>query len=100
MNHVDANRLGIVGATLMAGWHAVWIVLHAAGQGQRLMDFVFRIHGLESDVVVQPFDVGMAAVLLAVTAVTGYVVFSVSGVVWNVLTAWALRSRPSVASRA
>ena len=100
MNHVDANRLGIVGATLMAAWHAVWIVLHAAGQGQRLMDFVFRIHGLESDVVVQPFDVGMAAVLLAVTAVTGYVVFSVSGLVWNALTAWALRSRRGVASRA
>jgi hypothetical protein len=100
MNHVDANRLGIVGAVLMAGWHAVWIVLHATGQGQRVMDFVFRIHGLESDVVVQPFDVGIGAVLLAVTAVTGYVFFSAAGVVWNVLTAWALRSRPGVASRA
>jgi hypothetical protein len=100
MNHVDANRLGIVGAVVMAVWHAAWVLLQATGQGQRVMEFVFRIHGLESDVVVQPFDLGMAAVLLAVTAVTGYVFFSASGLIWNVLTAWALRSRPGVASRA
>lgn len=100
MNHVDANRLGIVGAVMMAAWHAVWILLQATGQGQRLMDFVFRIHGLESDVVVQPLDLGMAAVLLATTAVTGYVVLSLSGVVWNVLAAWAERSRSGIPTRA
>jgi hypothetical protein len=99
-NHVDANRLGIVGAVVLAAWHAVWIVLQATGQGQRVMDFVFRMHGLKSDVAVEPFDLGMAALLLATTAVTGYVVMSASGLLWNCLTAWTERSRSGVATRA
>jgi hypothetical protein len=100
MNHVDANRLGVVGAVVMAAWHAAWILLQAAGQSQRVMDFVFRIHGLKSDVAVEPFDPGMAAVLLATTAVAGYVVMSGAGLVWNLMTAWCERSRAGVATRA
>ena len=75
MNHVDANRLGVVGAVVMAVWHGAWILLQATGQSQRVMDFVFRIHGLKSDVAMEPFDPGMAAVLLAtILATVGYVV--------------------------
>lgn len=98
-HHVDTNRLGIVGAVLMAGWHAIWVLLQATGQAQPVMDFVFRIHGLKSDVAAQPLDLGMAALLLATTAVTGYVVMSASGLLWNCLTAWAERSRSGVATR-
>jgi hypothetical protein len=100
MNHVDANRLGMVGAALMAAWHAVWIVLRAAGLGQRVMDFVFRIHGLKSDVVLEPFDVGMAALLLVATAVTGYVVAAAAGLIWNCLGAVRVTGRSGEASRA
>jgi len=98
-HHVDANRWGIVGAVLMTAWHVIWVVLQATGQTQPVMDFVFRIHGLKSDVAAEPFDLGMAALLLATTAVTGYVVLSASGVLWNCLTAWAERSQTGVATR-
>lgn len=100
MNHVDANRLGIVGAVLMAAWHGMWIILQATGQGQRVMDFVFRMHGLKSDAVVQPFDAGMAALLLVTAAVTGYVLLSMSGLVWNCVSTWFERSGAGVATRA
>jgi hypothetical protein len=99
-HHVDANRLGIVGAVVLAAWHAVSIVLQATGQGQRVMDLVFRMHGLTSDVAVAPFDLGMAALLLVAAAVTGYVVMSASGLLWNCLAAWTERSRSGVATRA
>ena len=85
MAHVDANRLGIVGAVVVAGWHLVWIVLHLVGLGQPLMDFAFRIHGLKSDVVVEPFDPVSAALLLVVSAAVGYVIPAVSGLLWNCL---------------
>lgn len=100
MNHVDANRLGIVGAAVMAAWHAVWIVMHAAGVGQGVMDFIFRIHGLKSDVVLEPFHAGMAALLLVVTAVTGYVTLAAGGLIWNCLGAGWLPGRWGAASRA
>lgn len=98
--HVDSNRLGIVGAVMMAGWHAVWIVLQATGQGQRVMDFVLRLHGLESDAVVAPFDAGMAALLLLTTAMTGYVLMAAGGLLWNCLGAVCARGGSGVASRA
>jgi len=98
--HVDANRLGIVGGVMLAGWHAVWVVLHATGQGQRVMDFVFRVHGLESDVVLAPFDAGTAALLLLTTAVTGYVLMAAGGLLWNCLGAVCARSGARVTSRA
>lgn len=99
MPQIDANRLGLVGAVLMAGWHVIWLVLQAAGQGQRVMDFVFRIHGLESDVVVKAFDPGMALVLVAVTALAGYVVAGLAGLAWNGLGAVQFKSRSGAASR-
>ena len=99
-HHVDANRLGIVGAVLMAAWHGIWVVLQATGQGQRVMDFVFRMHGLKSDAAVQPFDAGMAALLLVVAAVAGYVFLAAAGLVWNAIAAWGERTRTGVATRA
>ena len=100
MNTVDANRLGVVGAVVMAAWHGIWVMLHATGQGQRVMDFVFRMHGLKSDAAVQPFDTGMAALLIVAAAVTGYVFLAAAGLVWNAMAAWCERSRTGVATRA
>jgi len=100
MNHVDANRLGIVGAVMMAAWHGIWLLLQATGQGQRVMDFVFRIHGLKSDAVVQSFDPGAGLVLLLAAAATGYVMLAGAGLTWNCLTGWCERSRSGVVSRA
>jgi len=99
-HHVDANRLGIVGAVLMAVWHGAWIILQATGQGQRVMDFVFRMHGLKSDAAVQPFDAGMAILLLVAAPVLGYVFLALAGCVWNALAAWGERSRTGVPTRA
>jgi hypothetical protein len=100
MNHVDANRLGVVGAVMMAAWHGMWVLLHATGQGQRVMDFVFRMHGLKSDAAVQPFDSGMAVLLIVAAAVAGYVFLAAAGLVWNAMAAWCERSRTGVATRA
>jgi len=100
MNHVDANRLGVVGAVMMAAWHGIWVMLHATGQGQRVMDFVFRMHGLKSDAAVQPFDSGMAVLLIVAAAVAGYVFLAAAGLVWNAMAAWCERSRTGVATSA
>jgi hypothetical protein len=100
VNHVDANRLGVVGAVLMAGWHAAWLLLQATGQGQRVMDFIFRIHGMKSDVVVEPFDLGTAVVLLLTTALAGYVFMALGGLLWNCLSMVCVRGGTGVATRA
>ena len=100
MGSIDANRLGVVLAVVMAAWHVVWSLLVAVGQGQRVMDFVFKMHGLRSDVVVQPFDLGMAILLAVVAAVAGYVVGAGAGLVWYGLAAWAMRGKTGIMRRA
>ena len=83
LGHVDPNRLGIVAAVMLTGWHAIWLTLVAAGQAQRVADFVLRMHAMKSEVVVEPFDPGLAALLLVATAVLGYAGGAAAAALWN-----------------
>jgi len=85
---------------LMAAWHGAWLLVQATGQGQRLMDFVFRMHGLKSDVVVEPFEPGMALLLLASAGLVGYLLVGGAGMLWNCMSIWCERSRAGVPTRA
>ncbi|MBM4021501.1 MAG: hypothetical protein FJ284_04520 [Planctomycetes bacterium] len=100
MNHVDANRRGLVGAAVMAVWHGAWLLVRAAGQGQLLMDFAFRMHGLKSDLVVEPFEPGMAVMLLVVAVLAGCLLAGASGMLWNWMSNWCERSQAGGPTRA
>jgi len=100
MGNVDPNRLGIVAAVLLTAWHGVWMALVAAGVAQRVADFVLRLHAMKSDVVVEPFDPGAAALLLLATAVLGYVGGAAAALLWNCLGAVCMRGRSGAVSRA
>jgi hypothetical protein len=99
MGHVDPNRLGIVLAVVLSGWHAVWEGLVAAGVAQRVVDFVYRLHSVKSEMVVEPFDAGRALVLLALTAGLGYAAGAAAAMLWNCLGAVCVRGRQSTAAR-
>ena len=85
MTHIDPNRLGIVAAVMLTAWHGVWLALVASGQAQRVADFVLRMHQMKSEMVVEAFDPMMAALLLAATAILGYVGGSAAAALWNCL---------------
>ncbi|MGB8853920.1 MAG: hypothetical protein WCC69_10185 [Pirellulales bacterium] len=93
LGHVDPNRLGVVAAVMLTGWHAIWLALVASGQAQRVADFVLRMHAMKSEVVVEPFDPGLAALLLAATAVLGYTGGAAAAALWNWLGAVAPAGR-------
>ena len=99
MTHIDPNRLGIVAAVMLTAWHGVWLVLVASGQAQRVADFVLRMHGMKSEVVVGPFEPGMAVLLLVSTAALGYVVGAAGAGLWNCLGAVRLRGKAGVSAR-
>jgi hypothetical protein len=99
MGHVDVNRAGIVGAVILAGWHMAWSVLVAAGMAQRVMDFVYRLHSLKSDAVVQSFDPAMAGLLLLLTAGLGYLLGAGTAAMWNCLNAVCERGKTGSALR-
>lgn len=97
--NVDANRLGIVGAIMLTVWHGVWLTLVATGSAQRVADFVLRMHGMKSEVVMGPFEPVMAILLLASTAALGYIVGAAGAGLWNCLGAVRLRGKAGVSAR-
>lgn len=99
MGHVDPNRLGIVLAVVLSGWHAVWEGLVAAGVAQRVVDFVYRLHSVKSEMVVGPFDAGRAGLLLLLTAALGYGAGAGAAMLWNCLGAVCVRGKQSTAAR-
>lgn len=88
MGHVQANRLGMAFAAVLAAWHAAWALLVAFGAAQPVLDFVYRLHFMKSDAVIGPFDAATAAVLVASTAAVGYVSGVTMAMVWNCMHAW------------
>ena len=64
---------GLIGGLSLAFLHLCWIIVVAAGWGQVLMDFIFKIHMLNSPLQVQAFNPGYAATLLVVTFTVGFV---------------------------
>lgn len=93
MGHLSPNRLGLVFAGILAGWHAVWSGFVAAGIAQPLADFVSRIHFVKTDAVVEPFSLANAALLVAVTAAVGYLTGFAFAIVWNCLQAFSLKEK-------
>ena len=85
MKTVNANRVGLACAAVLAGWHAVWVVLVAIGVAQQVYDFAFRLHGMKPYAAVGSVDLAMAGLLLLATGGIGYVSGYGATWVWNCL---------------
>lgn len=72
-------RDGITGGLSLAFFHLCWVVVVAIGWGQTILDFVFKIHMLNSPLQVQPFNPACALTLLLVTFTVGFVMGIVIG---------------------
>ncbi len=82
---IRPHRAALVLAILLGSWHLVWAALVAAGWAQPLIDFIFWIHFIRPVYVVEKFDVGIALLLIGVTAAIGYVVGGCFAILWNKL---------------
>ena len=70
---------------LLGVWHLGWPLLVAFGWARPLIDFVLWMHFIRLDYVVQPFSLPIAAVLIVVTTVIGFVIAFLFGLLWNKL---------------
>lgn len=82
---VSPWRTGLVFGALLGLWHLAWAGLVAAGVAQPLVDFILRIHFLELPVRIAPFDAALAAVLVIVTSLVGWIGGAVLALLWNQL---------------
>jgi MFS superfamily sulfate permease-like transporter len=83
MSTVNPFRIGLVLGAVIGLWHLSWSVLVAFGLAQPFIDFIFWMHFIKPVYVIQAFDPITAAILVVVTAVMGFVIGAIFGVLWN-----------------
>lgn len=88
MNHINPNKTGMALGAFAGLVHLLWSVLVATNLAQVWIDWIFRLHMVESQFQVGEFSLGTAVTLVVVTAIVGYVVGWVLGNLWN----WAHRN--------
>jgi len=81
----NPNKVGVVIAALIGGWHIVWSLLVLCGWAQRMIDFIFWAHMIRSIYVVKAFDPVAALTLIVISLVMGYLFGYVAALLWNKL---------------
>jgi len=79
----NPNKVGLVFAILLGGWHVAWSILVATGLGQTLYNFILWAHMIHLAIKIGPFDLTASITLIVVTAIFGYVVGYIGSLVWN-----------------
>jgi hypothetical protein len=77
------NKVGVVFAAVLGGWHLVWSILVATGLGQSLYDFILWAHMIHMVVTIGPFEPAASITLVIVTAIFGYIIGYIGSSVWN-----------------
>jgi hypothetical protein len=81
----NPNKVGLVIAALIGGWHLVWSLLVLIGWAQPILDFIFWAHMIKPVYFVKPFDLTAAVVLILITSAIGYIFGFLGAVIWNPL---------------
>jgi hypothetical protein len=63
--------------------HLCWALVVAAGWAQSVVNFILWMHFIKPIYLIEPFNIGTAVVLVAVTACTGFVMAFLFGMLWN-----------------
>ena len=77
------NKVGLVFAALIGGWHILWVLLVLTKIAQPFFNFIFWAHMIAPIYVIKPFDPVAAITLLVVTSVSGYVFGYIGSIIWN-----------------
>ncbi len=96
MQTVNPNKAGLAFGALLGCWHAMWSVIVALGWAQSVVDFVFWMHIMKPVLLIAPFNILTALVLVAVTAAIGYIGGFALAVMWN----WLHREAHEVGAEA
>lgn len=81
----SAFKTALIGGLTLSALHACWIILVALGWAQILLDFVFKLHMLNSPFIVQPFSILLSAELLLLTFSIGAVYGILFSLIRNLL---------------
>lgn len=76
-------RAGMAFGLFLGAWHLAWSIMVAVGRAEPILRFILRIHFLELQIAMAPFDLKLASMLVAVTAIIGFALGYVFSLLWN-----------------
>jgi hypothetical protein len=83
MTHLNPGKTGLAVGKLFAVVHLIWAIIVGLGWGQALVNVSMWAHMVGINVIVQPFNLTAAVVLIIVTFVAGSVIGYVFANMWN-----------------
>lgn len=83
MRHINPTKAGLAVGAVLGLWHLMWVMLVAAGWAGAVLDYVLKLHFIDLQIALAPFDAATAATLVAITFAIGFVFGLVFAVIWN-----------------
>ena len=83
--HLSVGKVALVLAAVTGGFHLCWATLVALGWAQPIIDFVLWAHFIKPLYLIEPFEIGRAAILLVLTSGVGFALGGTFALVWNAL---------------
>ena len=87
MRRINPAKAALAVGIVTGLYHLTWVGLVAAGLAKPFMDFVLKLHFIQLDYVMAPFDPATGAMLVALTFTIGALFGLVFAIVWNWLAA-------------
>jgi hypothetical protein len=86
MKRINPIKAALSLAMVLGIYHLTWVALVAAGLAKPFLDFVLRLHFIQMNYKLAPFDASTAAMLVALTFTIGAAFGLIFAFVWNGLT--------------
>jgi len=83
MNTLHPHTTGLALGGIFAVLHFLWALCVAFGFAQLCLNWVFRLHFIVPTLQIAPFSLKLAAGLIVLTFVVGYVVGWLFATIWN-----------------
>jgi hypothetical protein len=83
MRRINPAKAALAVGIVIGLYHLAWVSLVAGALAKPFMDFVLKLHFIQLDYEIAPFDAATGAMLVALTFTIGALFGLVFAVVWN-----------------
>lgn len=67
-------KVGLALGGFVSFLHVIWSILVATNYAKPLTDFIFKVHMMQSPLIINEFDWRLSVSLIIITAIVGFVV--------------------------
>jgi len=94
MKKINPIKAALSVGIVIGLYHWMWVVLVATGTAQSVLNFILRLHFIELDIHMAPYDAMTGAMLVGITFAIGALFGLAFALVWNWLAGNASAGQP------